>query len=79
MAFAATTTHFDGTNSLRHIIGQYTQASGDTGGDISTGLTKVYYADGTGATDVSISGGTVTITTADPGAAQTGYWHAYGI
>lgn len=80
MAFTAAQT--DGCDTVfgnkRAVMGTYTQGNGDTGGDIVTGLTTVEYFDATGATKVSNSSGTVTITTADPTEAQTGYWMAIG-
>jgi hypothetical protein len=78
MAFAATVKGYDTSGAQRVVYGEYTQVSGDTGGDIATGLKKINYIDATGMTKVSISSGTATITTADPGADQTGYWRAWG-
>ncbi len=78
MAFASTITDKTVMGNKRVNMGQYTQASGDTGGAIETGLSRVEYFDATGATKVSDASGTVTIITANPGADQTGYWIAIG-
>ena len=78
MAFAATITEKTIMGNKRVYMGQYTQASGDTGGAITTGLKRIEYFDATGATKVTNASGVVTIVTADPGAAQTGYWMAIG-
>lgn len=58
--------------------GLFTQESGDTGGSVVTGLRLVEFFTMTGLLTVSVSGGTVTATTTNPGASQTGYWMAIG-
>ena len=58
--------------------GKFSQANTDTGGDVATGLRVVEYFEMTGLVTTSVSGGTVTATTLDPGAAQAGYWKAIG-
>jgi hypothetical protein len=78
MAFAATQTGMSIFGNLKVHYGTYTQENGDTGGDIATGLTDVASFFATAAATVSDSHGTVTITTADPGADASGYWMAYG-
>ena len=78
MAFTSTITDKSIFGNLRCHMGSYTQASGDTGGDIDTGLRDVKFCNAVGALTTSDSSGTVTITTADPGAAQTAYWIAIG-
>ena len=59
-------------------FGGFTQGNGDTGGAFATGLSRVEFFHCTGLKSVSVSGGTVTATTLDPGGAQTGYWIAFG-
>lgn len=78
MAFAKTETHCTVFGDKRVKMGGYTQASGDTGGAIATGLNNVIYFEATAATVVSNSSGTVTITTADPGTDAVGFWIAIG-
>lgn len=78
MAFSSSQTADTVFGNKRVTIGTYTQESGDTGGAIATGLSTIEYFDATGATKVSNSSGTVTITTADPTEDQTGYWMAVG-
>ena len=79
MAFSSSITRRPkAMGDMRMSHGTFTQGNGDTGGDIITGMRDCKVC----ITDVhctaSISGGTVTITTADPGAAQEGQWIAYG-
>ena len=78
MAFASTVQFGTVFGNKRIVVGQFTQASGDTGGAIATGLSLLAYFEASYATASSDSSGTVTITTANPGAAQTGYWMAIG-
>jgi len=78
MAFAATTEFVTVFGDKKVAVGQFTQASGDTGGAIATGLSNLAFFSASYMTASSDSSGTVTITTADPGAAQTGYWMAIG-
>lgn len=63
---------------MRACFGTFSQGNGDTGGTISTPLHTVVYCECTAATNLAVSGGTVTVTTADPLGAQAGYWQAYG-
>ena len=79
MAFAAVKSGFLPLGDKTMAIGYYPQGNGDTGGAITTGLTTIDGALATGATVAStVSGGTFTIVTADPGGNQTGYWFAIG-
>ena len=78
MAFSASQTVDTVFGNKRVTLGTYTQASGDTGGDVTTGLSVVEYFDATGATKISDTSGTVTIVTADTAADQTGFWLAIG-
>lgn len=78
MAFAATQTGESVFGNLRVMYGTYTQANGDTGGDIQTGLGQVVSFQATAATKQVTDKGKVTITTADPAGDVTGYWMAYG-
>ena len=59
-------------------MGTFSQTGGDTGGDIDTGLKRIEYAECMAATNLSTSGGTLTVTTANPGGAQAGFWKAIG-
>lgn len=80
MAFASEVTYrgnIVGVGKL--VMGKFTQGNGDTGGEIKTGLgdVKHFHAEfATGRTDPVK--GAVTITTADPGGDQTGFWMAVG-
>lgn len=78
MAFAKTIGTPQLFGNKKVVMGQFTQASGDTGGAIATGLATVDYFEASYSTDNADSSGTVTITTADPGDDQTGYWMAMG-
>lgn len=78
MAFASTTNAITVMGNKRVAFGEYTQVSGDTGGAIATGLGALDFFQATAADTVSVSGGTATITTADPLASVTGYWMAIG-
>lgn len=79
MAFAAGSTVYT-DKGFKYIqkIGTYTQASGDTGGNISTGLKTIVAFFATGALGWSNSSGTVTLLTSNPGATVTGSWMAIG-
>jgi len=79
MAFAqGTTVHKSAMANKRVNFGTFTQESGDTGGAISTDLRRVLYFEMTGLKTTSVSDGTVTATTLDPGGSQAGYWMAIG-
>jgi hypothetical protein len=78
MAFAFTTIAETVLGNKRVNYGQFTQGNTDTGGAITTGFSVVDYFEASYATDASDSSGVITITTADPGGAQTGYWMAIG-
>ena len=79
MAFAQTDdTKLVSLGNKRMTIGSFTQASGDTGGAFVTGLHTVEYFHCTGLVSASVSGGTVTATTGNPGGDQAGYWQAIG-
>ena len=79
MAWAASTTERTIMGNKKVIIGTFSQASGDTGGTVATGLRVVDYFTCGVETNLSESSGTVTVTTANPGAAQAGYWIAIGL
>lgn len=79
MAFSATTLGFLPIGDQTMAYGSYTQGNTDTGGAITTGLSSIRSAMALGATVAStVSSGTFTIVTADPGGDQTGYWFAIG-
>ena len=79
MAFDDGTPKSDVHGRKKFQCGFATQASGDTGGAIVTGLETVdAFVASVHCTQISVSGGTVTITTANPGAAQTIGWAAWG-
>ena len=78
MAFAKTTKFETVFGNKKIRCGQFTQGNGDTGGAIATGFSSIDYFDASYMTAASDSDGTVTITTADPLGAQTGYWIAIG-
>ena len=72
MAFAYTIKKTSVFGDVRVVMGSYTNGSSDTGGVIATGLNEVFYfnsdceTSNAGASNkVAISGGDVTITTAD--------------
>lgn len=87
MTFAYTVDKQGVMGDLRYAMGTFTNASGDTGGDIVTGLKTVYFASlqHTGAAVVAnapvinetftTSTGTLTIVTDDN---EDGIWVAYG-
>ncbi len=62
----------------RATYGTYVQENTDTGGAIVTGLSHVDYFACTWGKSYSVSGGTVTVTTADPGGTVACYWMAIG-
>lgn len=78
MAFASSITNRTVFGNMRVHIGTFTQASGDTGGSITTGLRDVLFFNCMAATNLSESSGVVTVTTANPGTDQAGYWAAIG-
>jgi hypothetical protein len=78
MAFVSTIKAQTVFGNKRVHFGQFTQASGDTGGEIATGLASLDYFDASYMTASANDAGDVTITTANPGANQTGYWIAIG-
>lgn len=65
MAFAYTIVKRTVFGDQNIVMGTYTNAGGDTGGAIATGLKKVNFSVAEFATAKSVSGETVTITTAD--------------
>ena len=78
-AFAATTSIVTVFGNKRIAVGEFTQASGDTGGAISSGFSSISYFQASSSIEESESSGTITIITADPGAGgQTGWWMAIG-
>lgn len=78
MAFASTIKASTVFGDRRVNFGQFTQVSGDTGGAINTGLGSIDYFAASYATNSVNASGVVTITTADPGGSQSGYWMAIG-
>ena len=79
MAFASETKHIDVIGQNRVAYGEFSQISGDTGGVVETGLYNVKYFEMTGALNFAVSDGAVTVTTANPGTAQAGFWMAVGL
>ena len=79
MAFAAQKTKNDISGSHRIAMGTFSQVSGDTGGVVDTGLRVVENFQMTSAKSVAVSGGSVTVLTDDPLAAQAGFWKATGM
>jgi len=79
MAFAqGTTVHRTVFGNRRVTYGTYTQGNTDTGGNIATGLNAVDYFACTWGKTFSVSGGTVTVGTADPTGDVACYWMAIG-
>jgi len=78
MAFARTVSFETVFGNKRIVVGEFTQASGDTGGAVDTTMSAISYFEASYSTSNVDSSGTVTITTADPGDDQTGYWMAIG-
>jgi hypothetical protein len=78
MAFASTVNSITVFGNKRIAFGEFTQVSLDVGGAIATGLSALAYFEASYSTSNVDADGTVTIVTADPGAAQTGYWMAIG-
>ncbi len=79
MSFAATKTKNDIMGSHRVAMGTFSQVSGDTGGEINTGLRVIENFQMTAAKSVTVSGGVATVVTVDPLAAQAGFWTAIGM
>jgi hypothetical protein len=79
MGFTAVITKKDVMGSHRTVMGTFSQISGDTGGVVATGLRKVENFQMIGATKLTVSGGNVTVVTADPLAAQAGFFLAIGM
>ena len=79
MAFDSSVTKRNIMGPSRVHYGTFSQGNTDTGGAISTGLRIVEYFECMAALNVSVSGGDVTVTTADPGGAQAGFWMAIGV
>lgn len=78
MAFAASKSGESVFGNKRVTYGTFTQGDGDTGGAVDTGLSTVDFFQASYMTDASNDDGTVTITTADPGDDQSGFWFAFG-
>jgi len=88
MAFVSTTDKRGVIGDLKYAMGRFTNGASDTGGDITTGLTLVYFISlqHTGSSAEAsepvanetfpFSGGDVTIVT---GAGADGVWFAVGI
>jgi len=79
MSWSATQT--EGPKAIgpfRICMGTFSQGNTDTGGDISTSLHTIISCECTAAINLSVSGGTITVTTADPTTDQAGYWTAIG-
>jgi len=79
MSFASEAKHRDISGTNRVVYGEFSQVSGDTGGVVVTGLYDIKYFELMGALNMSVSGGEVTVTLADPGGAQAGFWMAVGL
>jgi len=79
MAFAATVTKRDIMGAHRVVMGTFSQGNGDTGGAVNTGLREIHNFQMTAALNLTVSGGDVTVTTADPTAAQAGFFLAIGM
>lgn len=82
MAFASTKVKRAVVGSLRVVCGTFTNAAADSGGNIATGLKKVYFFSasfnshlGTEVAKHTISAGTVTIVTST---GADGIWIAIG-
>lgn len=87
MAFASAKTKTTVFGDMKVVFGTYTNGSGDTGGDISTGLKRVYgfFLQPTSSSVIAsapvvnesfpLAGGVVTIVTTDN---EDGIWTAYG-
>lgn len=78
MAFSATITGSTVFGNKRIVYGTYAQGDGDTGGAVDTKLGAIAYFEATAATDISVSGGVATVTTADPGGDVDGFFMAIG-
>jgi len=78
MAFTSTLTERTVMGNKRVNYGTFGQGNGDTGGNVVTGLKSVEAFFLNGAGSWTASGGTVTATTADPGATIVGSWMAIG-
>ena len=78
MAFSSSISKRTAMGNKRVNYGTFSQASGDTGGNIDTGLAVVEYFECMAAIGLSESSGTVTVTTDNPGKNQAGYWMAIG-
>jgi len=78
MAFTSAKTEITETKTKRIAYGTFGQASGDTGGSVVTGLDSVEAFFLNGLIGFTVSGGTVTATTVDPGATVAGSWMAVG-
>ena len=79
MAFDDGTPKADVHGKKRFRCGVATQGNADTGGEIVTGLETVdAFVCSIHCTQTTVSGGTVTITTADPTADQNIHWAAWG-
>jgi hypothetical protein len=78
MAFASEKICEMTVNHKQVVIGQYTQISGDTGGDIVTGLDTIgqFFAQNVKTYDTQTTAGTATIVTDDPGTSVTGIFVA---
>lgn len=79
MSFSAQKTKNDIMGSHRVAMGTFSQVSGDTGGEVVTGLRVVENFQMTAAVNISVNGGAVTVTTDDPLGAQAGFWIATGM
>jgi len=80
MAFTYTPKIAD-CSGYKTITGTYASTAGSTGGTIATGLSNIYHASFSSATStpssvVTLSGGTITLTTT---ANQTGTFMAIGV
>ena len=74
MAFTPVETKENVVGVVRRINGTFSDGA-PTAAEIKTVLSEVYYAELTGASAISVSGGTMTVTSA----ATSGFWTMEGV
>ena len=74
MAFTPVKTKYNIVGVVKRITGTFSGGA-PTAGTITTELSNITYADVTGASAISVSGGIITVTSA----ATAGFWSAEGI
>ena len=79
MSFTSELTIYTGAKIKSVNIGTFAQASGDTGGTVATGLSRVDHFELNGAIGWTASGGDVTVKTVNPGETVAGSWMAVGL